>query len=139
MAFGLWGLIDGEVGLSLSIVAAMTLGVVVDDTIHFMNKFLLARREQGKSAIESVQYAFSQVGMALVVTTLALTAGFLVLATSAFSLNAEMGLLVAIVILLALAVDFLLLPCFLISFDQWFLKDQVRRSTAKSLQSLTKV
>ena len=35
----LWGIIDGEVGLSLSVVAAMTMGIVVDDTVHFLSKY----------------------------------------------------------------------------------------------------
>jgi len=47
MGFGLWGLLVGEVGLSLSIVAGMTLGIVVDDTVHFLSKYLRARREKG--------------------------------------------------------------------------------------------
>ncbi len=120
MAFGLWGLVDGEIGLGLSVVAAMTLGIVVDDTIHFMSKYLRARREQGLDAIAAVRYAFSTVGIALWTTTIALAAGFLVISTSAFVINAEMGLLVAAVIVLALVVDFLLLPPLLIQFDRWF-------------------
>ena len=118
MAFGLWALIDGEVGLGLSVVAAMTLGIVVDDTIHFMSKYLRARRQQGLDAIAAVRYSFATVGVALWTTTMALAAGFLVISTSAFAVNAEMGLLVAIVVVLALVVDFLLLPGLLIRFDK---------------------
>ena len=124
MAFGLWGLVDGEIGLGLSVVSAMTLGIVVDDTIHFMSKYLRARREQGLDAIAAVRYAFSTVGIALWVTSVALAAGFLVISTSAFVINAEMGLLVAIVIMLAIVVDFLLLPALLIRFDHWFNRSQ---------------
>ncbi len=119
MAFGIWALIDGEIGLGLSVVAAMTLGIVVDDTIHFMSKYLRARRERGLDAIGAVKYAFSTVGVALWTTSVALVAGFLVISTSSFSLNAEMGLLVSAVIALALFVDFLLLPALLIRFDNW--------------------
>jgi hypothetical protein len=119
MAFGLWALVDGEVGLGLSVVAAMTLGIVVDDTIHFMTKYLRARRDQGLDAAAAVRYSFATVGVALWTTTLALAAGFLVISTSAFSVNAEMGLLVAVVVILALVVDFLLLPGLLIRFDRW--------------------
>ncbi|MBX2867794.1 MAG: MMPL family transporter [Acidiferrobacterales bacterium] len=121
MAFGIWGIVDGEIGLGLSVVTAMTLGIVVDDTIHFMTKYLRARRDQGLDAEAAVRYAFSTVGMALWTTSIALAAGFLVLATSSFALNAEMGLLVAIVIMLAIVVDFLLLPALLIRFDSWLM------------------
>ncbi len=121
MAFGMWGLVDGEIGLGLSVVTAMTLGIVVDDTIHFMSKYLRARRDQGLDATEAVRYAFSTVGVALWTTSIALAAGFLVISTSSFTLNAEMGLLVSLVIVLAIVVDFLLLPALLIRFDRWFM------------------
>ena len=121
MAFGLWGIVDAEIGLGLSVVTAMTLGIVVDDTIHFMSKYLRARRDQGIDAENAVRYAFSTVGIALWTTSIALAAGFLVLSTSSFALNAEMGLLVAIVIMFAIMVDFLLLPALLIRFDHWLL------------------
>jgi len=119
MAFGIWFLISGEIGLGLSVVTAMSLGIVVDDTIHFLSKYLRARREKGLSAEDAVRYAFSTVGIALWVTSVALVAGFLVLSTSSFALNADMGLLTAIVIALALIVDFLLLPPILIYLDGW--------------------
>ena len=119
MAFGLWALIDGEIGLSLSVVAAMTLGIVVDDTVHFLSKYLRARREQGLNAADAVRYSFKTVGVALWITSLALIAGFLVLATSSFELNAGMGVLTSIVIAFALLADFLLLPPLLMRLDGW--------------------
>ena len=88
----------GEVGLALSVVAGVTIGIVVDDTIHFMSKYLRARREQNMSAEDAVRYAFRSVGIALLVTTLVLAAGFLVLALSPFRLNANLGLMTAITI-----------------------------------------
>jgi hypothetical protein len=121
MAFGLWGIVDAEIGLGLSVVTAMTLGIVVDDTIHFMSKYLRARRMQNLEAVDAVRYAFSTVGIALWTTSVALAAGFLILSTSSFSLNAEMGMMVAIVIMFAIIVDFLLLPALLIRFDHWLM------------------
>ncbi|MCF6204582.1 MAG: MMPL family transporter [Methylococcaceae bacterium] len=118
LGFGLWGLIVGEVGLSLSIVTGMTLGIVVDDTVHFLSKYLRARREQGLSPRNAVIYAFSTVGRALVVTSIVLIAGFLVLSLSSFELNSGMGLLTAIVIAFALIADFLLLPTLLMKFEE---------------------
>ena len=117
MGFGLWGIMIGEVGLSLSVVTSMTLGIVVDDTVHFLSKYLRARREHGLDAADAVRYAFKTVGMALVVTTVVLVAGFLVLSTSAFQLNSGAGMLTSIVISLALLADFLLLPPLLIALD----------------------
>ena len=114
LAFGLWGIVVGQVGLSISVVSAMSLGIIVDDTVHFLTKYTRARREQGMSAADAVRYAFSTVGMALWVTSLVLVAGFLVLSQSAFQVNSGMGLLTAIVIIFALVADFLFLPPLLI-------------------------
>ena len=118
MAFGVWGLFVGQVGLALSVVTGMTLGIVVDDTVHFLSKYLRARREQGVDAPDAVRYAFSTVGKALWITSLVLVAGFLVLSTSHFELNAGMGLLTSITIALALFADFLLLPPLLMAVDK---------------------
>lgn len=116
MAFGLWGLLVGEVGLSLSVVSGITIGIVVDDTVHFLSKYLRARREQSLSSEDAVRYAFSTVGTALCITSLALIVGFGILAFSHFQLNAGMGLLTAITLTFALAADFLFLPPLLIAF-----------------------
>lgn len=117
LGFGLWALWIGEVGLSLSVVTSMTLGIVVDDTVHYLSKYLRARREHGLDAQEAVRYAFKTVGMALVTTSIVLVAGFLILSTSAFELNSGAGLLTSIVISLALLADFFLLPPLLIALD----------------------
>ncbi len=129
MAFGLWALIDGEIGLSLSVVAAMTLGIVVDDTVHFLSKYLRARREQGLNAEDAVRYSFRTVGVALWITSLALIAGFLVLSTSSFELNAGMGVMTSIIIAFALLADFLLLPPLLIRLDGWLNPTDKKLST----------
>ncbi len=118
VAFGLWGVFVGEVGLALSVVTAMSLGIVVDDSVHFLSKYVRARREKGLDAEGAVRYAFSTVGVALWVTTMVLFAGFMVLAQSAFELNAGMGLLTAITIVIALFLDFFLLPPILIKTSE---------------------
>jgi len=118
IAFGIWGIFVSQVGMSLAIVAGMTLGIVVDDTVHFLSKYLRARREKGFDATEAVRYAFSNVGQALVVTSIVLVAGFSVMSFSTFSMNADMGIMTAITIVVALVTDFLLLPALLITFEQ---------------------
>ena len=118
MGFGLWYFIDGQVGLALSVVAGMTLGIVVDDTVHFLSKYRYAQTHRGKDPVEAVRYAFASVGRALWITTLVLVFGFMVLAQSSFKVNADMGLLTAITIFIALIVDFLFLPPLLMLLDK---------------------
>jgi len=118
VGFGLWGLLYGQIGLGLSVVIGMTLGIVVDDTVHFLSKYLRARREKGLDATDAVHYAFDNVGRALLITTVVLAAGFSVLAQSSFSMNADMGLLTAMTIVIALIIDFFFLPPLLIALDK---------------------
>jgi len=115
-AFGLWGVTVGQVGIGLSIVTGMTLGIVVDDTVHFLSKYLRARREKGLSAEDAVRYAFNNVGLALLVTSLVLIVGFMIMAQSHFYLNSSMGLLTSVVIFLALIIDLTFLPPLLMKF-----------------------
>ena len=100
-----------------SVVIAVVFGIVVDDTIHFLSKYLKARRE-GLPAPEAVRSAFRTVGHALWTTSAVLSAGFLVFATSGFEVSWALGLLVTMTILFALAADFLLLPTLLIAIDR---------------------
>lgn len=118
MAFGVWALLVGQLGLSASFVAAMSLGLIVDATVHFLSKYRRARREHRSSVEDSIRYAFQTVGMAILATSLILVAGFSVLAFSPFKLNHNLGLLTAIAIALALVTDFLLLPTLLLLLDR---------------------
>jgi predicted RND superfamily exporter protein len=118
MAFGLWGLLVGQVGLGLSVVAGLTIGIVVDDTIHYLSKYLRARREKGLDPEDAVRYAFHSVGLALWVTSLSLVAGFAILSQSHFYLNSTMGIMTAVTIAFALMTDFLFLPLLLMKIEK---------------------
>jgi predicted RND superfamily exporter protein len=113
MTFGAWALIVGQVGMAAATVTATSLGIVVDDTVHFLAKYRRARKEKGLERPEAIRYAFQTVGRAIVSTTVILTFGFGVLALSTFAINSQMGLLTELAILIALPVDFLLLPSLL--------------------------
>jgi predicted RND superfamily exporter protein/outer membrane lipoprotein-sorting protein len=116
--FGAWALIVGEVGFSVATVASISLGIIVDDTVHLLSKYVRARRERGGSAADAIRYAFQSVGVAIVVNTVILSTGFLVLLTSSFKVNADMGLLTALAIAFALILDFLFLPTLLLLIDR---------------------
>ena len=117
LGFGVWGLAVGEVGISLSVVTAMTLGIVVDDTVHFLSKYRRARLELGCTPPDAVRVAFRTVGRALFTTSVVLVAGFVVVSLSSFELNSGMGKLTALVIALALLADFFLLPPLLMKVE----------------------
>ncbi|MDE0679233.1 MAG: MMPL family transporter [Gammaproteobacteria bacterium] len=118
MGFGVWGLMVGQVGLSLSVVVAMTIGIVVDDTVHFLAKYRRARRDYGRDPEQAVHYAFETAGRALFTTTVVLVAGFLIFAFSPFLPTAQVGILTAMVIGFALIADLSLLPALLLAIDK---------------------
>jgi hypothetical protein len=112
--FGAWALLVGTVGFSVATVASISLGIIVDDTVHFLSKYVRARNERALSIEDSIRYAFHNVGTAIVVNTIILTAGFYVMTTSAFKMNADLGLMTMLAIGFALILDFLLLPALLL-------------------------
>jgi uncharacterized protein len=118
IGLGLWGIFVGYINTGISIVFGMTLGIIVDDTVHFLTKYLRARRELGKSAADAVRYAFATVGQALVVTTFVLVMGFFVIAQSDFGMNSGMAKITMLIITGALILDFLLLPALLLMFER---------------------
>ena len=116
MAMGLWGYAVGEIGVAASVVTAIAFGIIVDDTIHFMTKYMRARKS-GESPSESVQSTFRSVGKALVATTVVFALGFMVFGASGMATNQALGLLVGITVIVALLADFLFLPPLLMVLD----------------------
>ncbi len=118
VAFGVWALISGEIIFTMAVVVNMVVGIIVDDTIHFINKYLRGRREYGYAPEQAIRYAFHEAGSAMIVTTAILAAGFAILAMSNFLPNSTMSLLTTIAIVLALPVDLLLLPLLILLVDR---------------------
>lgn len=118
VALGAWALVIGEVGMAVSVIAAMTLGIVVDDTIHFTEKFLYARRGLGLDPVEAVRHAFVAAGPAILAMVIVLASGFFCLSLSGFQINAWIGLMTAITIIVSLAIAFTLLPAMLIKMGK---------------------
>ena len=129
VGFGLWAMVNGELNMALMNVMVITIGIVVDDTVHFLSKYQRAREEEGADAENAVRYAFRSVGPALWVTTLVLVSGFLMMSLSQFTPNSTMGMLTAIVLVAALILDFFLLPPLLIFMDKEKAKSPVGSNT----------
>lgn len=130
--FGVWGAFHGDVGISIGTGVGMILGIVIDNTVHFLSKYQRARREKNYTPVQAISYAFSMVGTALWVTTLVLVAGFMVLALSDFNMNAYMGIFTACAISLALLFDFFALPAMLLWLDKKTANDESVSSSSES-------
>lgn len=117
MAMGLWGYMVGTISVAASIVTAIAFGIIVDDTIHLMTKYLRARSD-GKSPSDAVVPVFQLVGRPLLTTTVIFALGFLVFGASGLSTNQTLGVLVGITVIIALLADFLLFPPLLVALDK---------------------
>jgi hypothetical protein len=115
--FGIVGLLGIPVNMSVATIGMITLGIAVDDTVHFLTKYLRGRSE-GLDQHEGILFSFRQVGAPLVFTSVILVAGFGALTQSDFVLNSDMALYCTIVIALALFADFILLPATILKFDR---------------------
>ena len=118
VTFGIWALTVGTIGMAAAVVTATSLGIVVDDTVHLLTKYLRGRREKDFSTEDSIRYSLNTVGKAVTINTIILTAGFGILALSSFKVNQESGILTATAVVAALILDFLLLPALLLVFDK---------------------
>jgi predicted RND superfamily exporter protein len=121
ITLGIWGALVGEVNIAASVVFSLTLGIIVDDTTHFLVKYLEGRKGRGMDPELAVLYTFERVGSALLSTSIVLAIGFLVLVQSDFSVNSTSGLLVAITIGVAIVLDLVFLPTLLIKVDRWLI------------------
>lgn len=110
--FALWAFFIGDIGMTASVVGAMCVGIIVDDTIHFVARFKQQLR-RGAKVDEALGYSFETAGAAMIITSIILIAGFSMLGLSAFAVTWTIGLLSATMIALALAFDLLLLPALL--------------------------
>ncbi len=133
-AIGIWALTYGVLGMAAAFVFAISIGIVVDDTVHFLSKYLRARREKGLGTQDAIRYAFTTVGQALWVTTIVLVFGFALLSQSSFLVNQQTGILMAITIACALILDFLFLPALLLRVD----KDKSEQNTPTESIAATK-
>lgn len=118
MALGLWGHLVAEMNVAVSIVAAMTFGVVVDDTIHYVSKYARARRILGMLPDQAVEYAFTSTGKAMIFTMTVMCFGFAVLAFSSFGVNSTLGMLTVITFCFAMIADFFILAPLLLVCDR---------------------
>lgn len=115
--YGIWASLGGEISLATSIVACITLGIVVDDTIHLLFHYQ-ANRKEGMSAEKAAGHTLDQCGNALVITTLVLCCAFGLLATSGFKPNADLGILTATTLAIALIADLIFFLPFLVWVDR---------------------
>ncbi len=95
--------------MGVAVIFTITMGIIVDDTIHLFTKFSDGLRN-GLSVDDSIRYTFEQAGRGVLITTVVLSAGFAMMIFSDFTVNATLGMLVSGTIVIAILFDVLFLP-----------------------------
>ncbi|MCG8314193.1 MAG: MMPL family transporter [Pseudomonadales bacterium] len=130
LAFGFWALINGKVGFGVSIGITLTLGIVVDDTIHFLSKYQYARRVLHLSNTDAVNYAMETVAAAMFLTTMMVMIALGAMLMSNFTPNQDIALITIITVFFAALIDLVLLPTILL---KWAGTKLVPEQTKKDL------
>ncbi len=114
------GAFAGYMGIYLDqsavIVFAMTMGIAVDDSIHVMSRYLLAKK-LGASTHDAISRSMRESGRAVVFSSIVLVSGFSVLCFGSFTTVIYVGMFGAIIMSLALLGDLLVLPAILYLID----------------------
>ena len=110
--FGIMGWLGIELDMTTSVIAAVTIGIGIDDTIHFMNMYRHSRI-LGYTIEESIHRTLRVAGKAIVFTSLALIFGFLVFLRSQFIPLNLLGILLAITMTATTLGALLVLPSFI--------------------------
>lgn len=119
IVFGFWGLFVGELNPYILMLFSISIGLVVDDSVHILSKYISARKE-GADPESAVRYSLDKAGSAITITTLSLAIGTMILIFSNTFHFQNMALLLTPIIVVALFLDLLFLPPLLIKFDRWY-------------------
>ncbi|HIG43252.1 MAG: MMPL family transporter [bacterium] len=118
IVFGFWGLWMGELSPYILMLFSISIGLVVDDSVHILSKYITARRK-GDGPEAAVQYSLEKAGPAITITTISLAIGTFVLILSNTFYYQNVALLLTPIIIVALFLDLLFLPPLLAKFDNW--------------------
>ena len=109
VTLGAMGLAGVYLDMGTAMIAAVVLGIAIDDTVHLLMQYR-RRLAAGSPPAEAIRAAVLHVGRAVVTTSLALSLGFFVLTLSSWESVASFGFLSGIAILIALVADLVILP-----------------------------
>lgn len=118
IVFGFWGLFVGQLSPYILMLFSISIGLVVDDSVHVLSKYIVARKKN-ETPEGAVNYSLDKAGSAITITTASLALGTLVLVFSNTFYYQNVALLLTPIIIVALLLDLLFLPQLLIRYDRW--------------------
>jgi len=119
VVFGVWGLFVGQLSPYILMLFSISIGLVVDDSVHVLSKYMAARKA-GEQPEEAVRYSLDKAGSAITITTAALAMGTFILVFSNTYYYQNVALMLTPIIVVALLLDLLFLPPLLVKLDRFF-------------------
>ena len=119
MVFGMWALLVGQLDPFVMMLFSISIGLVVDDTVHILSHYLESRRD-GADKTSAINHAITTAGPALSITTLVLALGTTILIGASTLYFQQAAKLLVPIVVLALVLDLLYLPTILRRFDNRF-------------------
>jgi hypothetical protein len=115
--FGLWGLFNDTIGLATTAIIALTIGIVVDDAVHMLYRFVDARNRLESTPWQAAGFSLHRVGTAISATSIVMVGGLSALLFSSFELNSSFGFCTCLIIAVALLFNLFVLPRLLVWAD----------------------
>lgn len=115
VVLGLMGLLDMPLNIMTITIAAITIGIAVDDTIHYIHRFI-EEFETDRDYWATVRRCHSSIGRAMYYTSITITLGFSILALSNFNPTISFGLLTGFAMIVAMFANLTLLPLLMVKF-----------------------
>lgn len=110
------GLLGGKLNMGAAMIAAVSVGLTIDGSVHFLAAYR-RHRFRGHRRESSAVHAAGRIGLPILLATLALVAGFGVIASSQFVPTATFGRLVAASLVVGTLVNLTVLPVLVTSID----------------------
>lgn len=111
---GVIGLLGIRINMGAAMIAAVSIGLTIDGSIHFLTGYQSSRR-RGDSRTKAVLHSQRKVGLPVLLATVALAMGFSVLTTSSFVPTMTFGILVSAALAAGTLANLTLLPLILAS------------------------
>ena len=118
VVFGVWGLFVGQLSPYILMLFSISIGLVVDDSVHVLSKYMAARKA-GENPDEAVRYSLDKAGSAITITTAALAMCTFILVFSNTYYYQNVALMLTPIIVVALLLDLLFLPPLLVKLDRF--------------------
>lgn len=130
VTLGCMSLLGIKINIATALIGGISLGVVVDDTIHFISR-IIQNKQNGYGTLEAVDEAQQSIGKSILRTTLILVVGFSCMATSNFLPTAHFGIFISLSIVLALVLDLICLPILLKTFP-WLTENSFKTPSIRA-------